>query len=264
MERFNQIHALISNSRDALIEVKGLYGKSLSAKELDTHLLIDIKNVLENLRSALDFLAKEISDSFCTPPIGKKRRDVYFPILSKTSSATDFEARMNGCFPGLQKSCPSLYSKLESYQFYASKGNEWLVQFKDLCNENKHEQLSPQKRKEEHETRLTDSAGRTVGWNEKVQFGPAGQIGFKEGGRLTFGPGSSIGLGPSGVNILGRPVDPVTQNPNTLPGDKLEKVVWVDFVFSAIGCSALPFLKECVDRVSEIIDEVKVEMESVE
>lgn len=261
MKRFNHIYTLIESADGMLIEIEDLYNKSLAEKELDAQLLVRIKNFLENLRSALDYLAKEIFDRFCTQPANKRPIAVYFPILGKTPNASDFKPFMKGRFPGLQQSCPSIYSKLESYQFYKSASNEWLVQFNELCKENKHEQLSPQTREQEEEIRLTDPSGRQIGWNEGIRFGPGKQIVFEPGGKLTFGPGGSIEFGDEGVSVMGRPVDTETQVPSTRPGDKAEKIVWVNFVFTAIDAPALPFLKLCAKRVRAIVDEVKGKLE---
>lgn len=257
MDRLKHIQALVDTAQTSLGDVKALYEKSLSAQHLEPTLLIRIKNLLENLRSALDYLAREVFDLYCTQPSGKRRIDVYFPILKKSASITDFHAFMNGRFPGLQQAKPELYSKLEGYQYFASADNEWLLQFNELCQENKHEQLATQTRTEEKQTRFESNSGGVVGWNDGIQFGPGQGITFKPGGRLTFGPGGSIGFGRRGVSIGGRPVNPATQMPEAKPNDKIQRVVWVDFQFAAIGTSAFPFLKRCVNRVRDIVDDIK-------
>lgn len=256
MARWDEIDALLAQADRGLAEVEALYKKSLAAQRLDAALLIQIKNLLENLRSAFDYAAREIFDRFCASAAAGKDMAVYFPILRATATAKDFAAMMNGRLPGLDKSSLVLYALLEKYQVYASKANEWLVQFNELCQENKHEQFSAQTRTEERQTRITTAEG-SVAWNEGVTFGPGAEIRFGPGGALTFGPGGSVGFGPSGVSIAGRRVDPRTQMPRVRPGDKLERVTVVDYFFTAIGTSVMPFLKKCVTGVRQIVAEVR-------
>lgn len=262
MNRFEQIHALLESADESLLEIERLYNSSLSSKELDPQLLVRIKNLLENLRSSLEYLAQEIFNRYCRCPRGK-HISVYFPILSKTSTPQDFASFMNGRFPGLAQARPSLYSKLESYQYFHSATNEWLIQFNELCQQNKHEQLTPQIRKEEKRTRITDSAGRTVSWTDGVQFGRDGTIVLKPGGKLILGPGGSVELGPTGASVLGRPIDPRKQIPQGRPQDKIERITWVDFQFSSIGVSALPFMKTCTSRVRAMVREIQDEIEGI-
>ena len=257
MNKQDHAQALLGSARDALPKIEDLYNGSLAEKELDSQLLIQIKNLLENLRSALDYVARDVFERFCTPPEGGKTIPVYFPILRRTATPQDFSNFANGRFPGLRENARTLYDCLESYQVYKSPENEWLVQFNELCQENKHEHLSPQTRREEKQTQFSDKSGGSVSWNEGVYFGPGGRIVFKPGGKLSFGRGGSVGFGKSGVRIMGRPVDPQAQAPVPDPESALRRVVWVDFRFDALGVSAFPFLRTCLAKVAGIMEAVR-------
>src|SRR5574337_239643 len=224
MSRLDHSHALVKDSEATLTAIERLYKQSLSSKDIGTQLPIRIKNFLDNLRSSLDFVARDIFEKFCVNTPSGKSIQIYFPILRPSANQHDFDAFMNGRFPLLKDVSPFIYMKLESYQVFRSKDNEWLTQFNELCQENKHEQLSPQTRTEDKSVRLSDEKGRSVSWNEGVKFGPSGSITFGPGGKLTIGPGGSVEFGSSGPSILGRPVDPTSQNPHLRPGDKLENV----------------------------------------
>ena len=249
--------ALLASARDALPNIEKLYKNSLAKKDLDLQLLVQIKNLLENLRSALDYLAQNVFDCFCTSPTSGKAISVYFPILRRGATPTDFANFANGRFPGLRDNAPAVYECFESYQFYKSPANEWLLQFNDLCQQNKHEQLSPQTRHEERGTRFSDKTGASVTWNEGVQFGPGGSLVFKPGGKLRLGPGGSVGFTGSGMRVLGRPVDPHAQAPAEDAESRLKRIAWVDFRFDSVGTSVFPFLRDCVDKVSDIVDRVR-------
>lgn len=258
MNKIDQINTLFDISKKNLSEIESLYKSSLTAQQIKPELLIKIKNLLENLRSILDYIAKGIFDKYCH---SDNKISVYFPILNRTSSITDYQNYMKGRFPGLRVSQPTIYAKFENYQFYKSKSNEWLMQFNDLCAENKHECLSPQIRKEETVTRLSDNTGKSISWNDGVQFGPGGKINFRPGGKLIFGPGGSVEFNQGGTSILGRQINSDTQKPTIRLGDKLERITWIDFQFSSIGISALNFLKKSFDNIINIskdfIEEIK-------
>ena len=249
--------ALLASARDALPEIEKLYKDCLAEKELNPQLLVQIKNLLENLRSALDYVARDVFDCFCAPPASGRPIPVYFPILRRTTTPADFATFVNGRFPGLRDNAPALYECFESYQRYRSPADEWLLQFNELCQENKHSQLSPQTRHEERCTRFSDKTGASVTWNKGVQFGPGGSLVFKPGGKLRLGPGSSVGFTGSGMRVLGRPVDPHAQAPAEDAESCLKRIVWVDFRFDSIGISVFPFLRDCVDKVSAIVDRVR-------
>lgn len=250
MGRLKDARALVDATDAALPKIEGLYQQSLTSRRVDQLLLVEIKNYLENLRSALDYLAKEVLDRFCNKNKGNLGG---FPVVRQQK---DFAARINGMLPGLFASRPDIYQMIKACQPYTSPGNEWLGKFNALCQENKHEQFSPQSRLEQKGTRLTADQGGSFSWSEGVRYGTGGTVEFRPGGKIVFGQGSSLSFGPDGIRVLGRRVDPATQTPITASGDKLEHVVWVDFRFDAIGESALPFLRACAKNVRSIIEEL--------
>ena len=263
MKMQDHVQILLDSARYALDDIESGYRNSLAKKELDIQLFVQIKNLLENLRSALDYVAREVFNKFCTGLVREKPLQVYFPVLRRTATAQDFSAFMNGRFPGLQVNAHELYNCLEECQFYKSSANEWLVQFNDLCQSNKHEQLSPQTRSENKRTEFADISGGSVSWNDGVQFGPSG-ITFKPGGKLSFASGGTVRFGQSGMRIMGRQVDTRAQAPAPDDTSSLRHVVWVDFRFDALGVSALPFLRTCVNEVTALIDAVRTTALSIE
>jgi hypothetical protein len=222
MKRTASIDALLRRSRDSLAPLKAAYERSLHEKTIRADLRVDIKNIFENLRSCLDYLAHEMFEVHCivatTPP------RLYFPIRS---SQTDFQQCINKDYPGLSSKCPPLVAYLETIQPYKAP---WLGAFNRLNNLNKHQDLAEQVR--------TESKSVTVSGG---------------GGRVSWGPGVTFG---SGVSVMGVPIDPRTQLP--VPNNSVQTTIitWVDFKFAEINESAFPFIETSVRAVDGICQEV--------
>ena len=215
------IDALLKHADGVLTKIEAEYQKSLHAKSIDAALRIDIKNLCENLRSALDYLAHEVRETFC----GQARPDAkfYFPILPDKPA---FDVRVDQWYPGLRDTAPAVLAELEAVQPY-QKGFEWLGHLNRVNNENKHGDLVEQVRSENVETRVTGQGGGQVSWTSGVTF-------------------------RSGVSVMGVPIDPRTQLPVPSPSIKVERITWVDFQFAGIGVSALALLKASVPGVRTI------------
>lgn len=219
--RKTNIDALLSKAQDQLKAIRAEYDRSLHAQKIDPALKIDIKNLCENLRSALDYIAHDIREKHC--PAANPKDRFYFPILP---DAQTFAKQANQWFPGLAAACPAVWTLLESIQPY-QLGYQWLGRFNRLNNENKHGNLVEQTRKETHRITAT-SSGVSVSWNPaSVRFG-------------------------AGVHIGGVPVNPSTQMPVPHPSQTVERVIWVDFQFADIGVSALSLLSDAVSGVGDI------------
>lgn len=215
------IEALLKHADGDVAKIEAEYQKSLHARSIDSALRIDIKNLCENLRSALDYLAHDVREAFCK----QARPDVkfYFPVLPDKPT---FDARVDQWYPGLRSTAPSVLAELEAVQPY-QRGFEWLGNLNKANNENKHGDLVEQVRNETVETRVTGQGGGGVSWGSGVVFG-------------------------SGVSVMGVPIDPRTQLPVPDPSIKVERITWVDFQFAGIGVSALALLKASVAGVRGI------------
>ncbi len=83
-------------------------------------------NFCGHLRSALDYLAKDIVEAHC--PNANTKNRLYFPI---TPDVVSFNRMMNKLYPDLQSNCKSIYDILESIQPYQNDRNRWLVHIPD-------------------------------------------------------------------------------------------------------------------------------------
>lgn len=233
MSRYNDIQAHLHIADKSLEMIERSYQTSLKDREIHPQLKIEIKNYLENLRSVLDYLAKEIHERYCS-----KKTKTYFPTSCNDRYA--FANHMRRYFPGLEVARKDIYDKLESYQLYVPNAPKCLPLFASLVNENKHDRLSPQTRTEKRGLKLD----------------------FSGGGGITLGPGARItGTGRivSGGHVLdlrGKTISgdsPAEDIPETI---KQTVIIWVGFRFDAIDREVLPFLKEILGVVKGITSDL--------
>src|SRR5690349_18283208 len=99
--RKNDIDALIARSERDFAAIRTAYDQALHEQAISAELRIDIKNLFENLRSALDYLAKDIREKHC--PTANQKARFYFPILPDVAQ---YQKQMDVWFPGLRTTCP--------------------------------------------------------------------------------------------------------------------------------------------------------------
>ena len=224
--RSKSIQSLLTKAESQLQIIEEKYNRSLQTKVVDDMLRIEIKNACENMRSALDYLAQDISERFCPGRSPKDR--FYFPILPNKK---EFDSKIELCFPGLRQTSPEMSAILERIQPFQA-GYEWLGQFNRINNENKHGNLVQQTRTERPETRVTSQHGGQVSWTSGVTFS-------------------------KGVSVMGVPIDPETQLPVPNPSISVTRITWVDFQFSGIGVSAIGLLKKSLLGIRDIEAEIR-------
>ena len=215
MKRAASIEVLLKKSNMDFADLKRAYEKSLHDKQIRDDLKVDIKNIFENLRSCLDYLAQDIYETFCA--LSKKPDRLYFPIRP---SLAEFNGVISSDYPMLQTISKPVYDILETMQPYH---DPWLRYFNKLNNENKHQDLIEQTRMESRQVTVS-STGSSVSWGPGVTFG-------------------------SGVSILGVPIDPTNQLPVPNNQVKTDIVIWVDFRFREINLSVLPFIDQSLKKV---------------
>jgi len=219
MQRTASIEALIRKSRASFADLKGQYDASLHEKTVREDMKVDIKNIFENLRSCLDYIAQDLFDAFCK---GAKKPDrLYFPIRP---SVSEFAQVMTRDYPTLETTCKAAFDIVEAIQPYR---DPWLGEFNRLNNENKHQDLVEQTRTESRRVEVKGPGGGGVSWGPGVRFG-------------------------SGVRVMGVPIDPRTQLP--VPNNQVTTTIttWVDFKFKDGGQSVLPFIEKSTARVEEL------------
>ena len=231
---------LVNESKTTFEEIKNAYNESLNDQNVKPRLLIKIKNFMENLRSALDFTAHELFDKYGSTT--NANPDIYFPYAWEGLSQTDFQTknRIQKGIPGLIASRPDIAAKIDSFQWYSSPDNKWLPKFMDLNNENKHQKLSPQTRKEMKELRIKSG---------NVGIRMTGGASIKMTGGASIRIGNSIIRGNQNISA---------NSPARIEGDaKQEVITWVSFHFSDNNEPVLPLLESALNGTENILTELK-------
>lgn len=234
MATFKDAQALVHHTSKQLSDIRAEYDKSLAAREVAPSLLIEIKNLCENLRSALDFIAVHIHQSYCTPSKGNEK--VYFPYAAVQKTQADFTSALRQKFAGLEQAKHDVFEQLVQSQHFGNKGYAWLPLFMELTNENKHQRLVPQTRTEHKELRISN--------------GGTG-ISLGHGAGIVLGSGASISIG--GAVIHGGQTVSADRLPN-MTGGNAEIITWVSFNFESNNQPVLPFLTKVCAGVHEIVN----------
>lgn len=224
MKRAPGIEALLKKATSDATDLKAAYEESLAEKHVNDDLKVSIKNIFENLRSCLDYMAHDAFDTLCgdTPKPSK----LYFPIRS---TPTEFQQAIARDFPGLAVASKAVYDVLEARQPYI---DPWLGQFNKLNNHNKHQDLVEQTRTESRQVTVSRGGG-SVSWGQGVTFG-------------------------GGVSVMGVPIDPRTQLPVPNTVARTEIVTWVDFRFREIDQSVLPFVDTSIANIKDMFSKLRV------
>jgi hypothetical protein len=208
--------------------VRELYDQTLREKEVPAALQTRIKNVVENQRSALEYLAHGIYERHGDG----KGSNSYYPVANV---ATEFGGLFEHHLPGVAGNAPKVRDAIKARQPY-EPGYEWLRHLVLLTNENKHRRLTPQARTETHRVRAETPGGGAVEWTPNT-----GQ------GGVTFG---------SGVSIGGVPVDPRTQRPVPSPTQTVTETIYVDWLFEDPQLSARATLETIQESLPRLVDDV--------
>jgi len=237
--RTEQVNALLEHGQTDLNNIEEQYNKALNTTTIPSSLQIDIKNFMENLRSALDYIAHDIYEQQIAghrASTGQSEiTNIYFPY-GKTED--DFKSGIGSSLPDLKAVSPNLYNILESIQPF-KVADDWLYDFCSILNEKKHNTLSPQIREEKRSL--------------NIDFG---------GASIQMGPGSSI----SGTGFIGTSTAGIRLQDDTISGDSpaqrtsgnINQTIkrWISFNFADTGLEVLPLLKKALTSIKGISSDV--------
>lgn len=236
MAAFDDALELVKHAEGELPTIRAAYEASLTAKAVSPKLLIEIKNVCENLRSALDFAATGLFEKYGSSK--KANPKIHFPYANSSQTRVEFEKsnRVEACIPGLTASRPDIVSALVDMQHYTGVAYAWVPKFMELTNENKHQRLTPQTRIEHKELRIS---------------GGGASISVGQGASISIGPGASISVG--GAIIRGGQTFDANRPP-IVQGGRVDVITWVSFLFSTNNEPVLPLLQNAVDGVRRVVE----------
>ena len=141
--RFEMAKALTARARERAAWIGDDHGDPYEAALLNRtvplEMHIALKEILDHLRSGLDYCAHEM----CEVATGRiSTAQIYFPITARGFAAVDFPSRVGKLMPGLVKSRPDLVTTLAGFQPFTSKENGWLADLATLANRTKHVELN--------------------------------------------------------------------------------------------------------------------------
>jgi hypothetical protein len=221
------IEALLQEAKSQIRGLKRLYERALEEEEPSAKLRVRIKNVLENQRAALEYLANELTRAYGRPSL-----QTYYPVVPRPQA---FPAQFDRRMEGVAATKPRIRDAIEARQPYQA-GFEWLQHLVTLTNENKHRRLTPQ-RAVETTTRVTvQGQGAGVSWDPRL---------------VRFGGGAGVG-----VRIVGAPIDPTTQMPVPTPGLAVTRTVVKDWLFHDPRLSALATVERIQRELPNLINDV--------
>lgn len=221
--RQDSVNALLSHAKAELFKIEEEYSASLQRKDIAPSLQIDIKNLMENLRSALEYIARDIYEKLIQTVRNAKSQpevsNIYFPY---GKDENDFKSAIGRNLPNLDSISAPVFSLIECIQPHKC-GNSWLYDFCNIVNDNKHNSLTPQTRKERKSYK----------------------VGLRGGKTAISAPAGAIKAPPRAIRIGNQPVifDPSTGIPYPTPGLQVEVTTWISFRFTDTKLEVLSLLK---------------------
>ena len=222
------IDLLLRDADEQLEVAAALHDPALEDNAARGRFRTRVKNVLENQRSALDYLAVAITERY-----GHRRGLTYYPLAQ---SQGQLKAEIDSKMPGVRVNRPDIAEAIARHQPY---DQEWLQNLSRLTREQKHNRLSVQLVREVYQCRVTEvKTGAFVQWHG-LRFKVLGSDGTKilgaiesDGGAVEIRPepGRSesspkpfwVGVGPTCAEVFGVPINPETQQPFPHPGLRVE------------------------------------------
>lgn len=225
-------HFMLESAKEHLDELPGLYYECLRENQVPKRLTNKIRYFLNDIESALDYIAYHIFNTYCIEYISDpnkietKRKRVNFPLLDPKSW---FDKRIEEMFPKLKSERPEIIVIFENCQPFVKGTDSWLPIFNRLVNNNKHREL------------------------EKQQKNQTTNVRFAQIGGITMVNCVIEGVGAP-LNYNGTPVDFLTPSPLM---KKVDATTFIDFTFKGTNMAVLPTLEKIYLGAQSVINELE-------
>jgi hypothetical protein len=236
MSRKTDVNIIIAAAKAQYETIRKDYEHALREQSLD--LRVPVKNLMENLRSSLDYIAHDIYESCCQAPrasSGKSRpRNVYFPY-GRTEA--DFKSSVASSLPNLAINNAEIYDLVASIQPFRC-ADAWLYNFCSILNEKKHDKLKGQVRLET-ETYTVESEHGSVSI-------------------IVNNPNVKISSMPGAVKIFDIPAEFTDDGIKTAPSDRLthKRRKWVAFTFEGSDVNVIGLLDKAVVGITNLANQI--------
>ena len=224
MSRKDDVKTIIAAAKSQYENIRKDYNRALRDESLD--LRVPVKNLMENLRSSLDYMAHDIYESCCRTSrivAGKPDlRRIYFPY---SQNATKFISSVGRSLPDLAILNPDVYDLISSIQPFRCN-DAWLYYLCSIINEKKHDKLKAQVRSET-EIYTVESKNGSVSIPVK-------------------NPNVKISSMRGSVKIFGVPADFTSDGIRTAHSDSLthKRIKWVAFTFEGTDVNVIELLEK--------------------
>lgn len=171
----------------------------------ETEICLEVKHILEDMQSVLDYIAVDIHNKYCSTHNFKK---VYFLYTNEIEQESDFINKINTYFPKLYNNNFDVYKILANVQNFKDNSN-WLIKLNDLTNEVKHNDLYINKIEQKKNTTLrSEDATMLIDGDLKMQKTTNGYGVFGTGsvyvggtGNISFYANGNIAIGSGTYNV---------------------------------------------------------------
>ena len=256
------IAALLADAKEQITRtLPQLHNEALANQDVRPRFRARIKSVLEQQRSALDYLAVEITNRYGTP-----KGLIYYPLAQ---SDANFSFEMDHKMPGVRPARQDIESAIKKWQPY-QPGMEWMRELNQLAREQKHNRLSLQTVRDTIKCKVTENAtGAYVEWyglTFRAGSQPGSCIIDSQGGPVGIWPEPNrpatspklfwVGVGPTGVEVFGVPIDFATQAPRPSANLTVESERIDRWFFLNPHTAVLDFLQLCDNELRRAINEI--------
>jgi hypothetical protein len=235
MNRKSDVYTIITEAKKQYERILKEYDRALREQSLD--LRVPVKNLMENLRSSLDYMSHDIYETCCQATritSGKSRpRNIYFPY---GDTEKNFKSAIGSSLPDLADSNPTVYDLIASIQPFRCK-DTWLYDLCLIVNENKHDKLKAQER------------------SEKDIYTVESEHGYV--GIPVNDPNIRITSTPGAVKIFGVPAEFTSEGIKTAPSKLIHKrTKWVAFTFEGSNINVIAMLDRSITFIPDFADKL--------
>ncbi|MBL0477506.1 hypothetical protein JD489_09280 [Aeromonas veronii] len=237
MNRYNDIVELLTEVHFNITRLEEKYEKAKRDESIKDILRPLVKTCLEHLRSALEYSAQDIWESYnnCSAKL-------FFPY-GETEAL--FKANVKRNLPKLHEQ-RELYNIVESIQPHAC-GNIWLIELCRQTNFNKHISLGRQVR-ENSKKSVTQIGGL-------IRMDSSSTVTFKD---CNYN-GMPLGWGKPAVISGDMSTEEIRRN-IAIPIPVSREFEWVEFKFENSELDTLNLIKRSHDEITQYIERLKLEL----
>ena len=136
----NGVNILLNNVNKSIRNIETMIMNmtiSYNIVDVDPNINIEIKHLLEDMQSVLDYIAVSIHEKYCN---NHKMKKIYYIYAKENETEIEYKKRFGRNFPDLYKQNKKIYKILEETQYFSDK-TKWLIILNDITNEVKHNEL---------------------------------------------------------------------------------------------------------------------------